>query len=167
MSKGQNSVATKSYRDIPKLSGKPFTPQEKEDAFNYVLYELSTTDKSIADILDNDNLPNIVTFFKWTFEDADKDNLYKRAQGIRAHMLFTEILKVAKGDGGEDSIVKVQRDRLISDRMVFYAAKALPKVYGDKIDISSNGEAVNILSLGNGVAPPNTTTDTTYIDITE
>ena len=52
------------------------------------------------------------------------------------------------------------------DTVKFYIAKILPKVYGEKIDVTSGGEAINVVSLGVGIAPTQEA-PSNYIDVTE
>ena len=107
-----------------------------------------------------------MTFFNWLIDDPHKQKLYKYAREVLAHKLFDDLNDIAKGvDIENDTVVKVQRDRLRTDTIKFYISKILPKVYGDKIDVTSNGEAINVLSLGVGIKP-GTDNDDNIIDIT-
>ena len=81
--------------------------------------------------------------------------------------MFDRLIDIAEGDKETpDTVVKVQRDRLLADTVKFYIAKILPKVYGEKIDVTSGGEAINVVSLGVGIAPTQEA-PSNYIDVTE
>lgn len=151
-------------------SGKEFTQQDKQNAFDYIINEI-LNGKGLPDILKNNKeytnrLPSAVTFFNWLRDTPQYNEVYRYAREVQSHTLFDELLTIAKGTGNADTVVQVQRDRLVTDTMKFYIAKVLPKVYGEKIDLTSGGEAINVVSLGIGIAPVQET-NTGYIDITE
>jgi len=149
---------------------KKYTEEQREQVFSEILNQL-VNGKNIAEILKSDNkYPSPTEFFKWLIKYPQFKDLYVHAREVKAHALFDELLIVASGGKGKDSITKVQRDRLKADTIKFYIAKILPKVYGEKIDLTSNGEVINIISLGTGIAPPaleKPSIDTDYIDVTE
>ena len=147
-----------------------YTEEEKDIIYNEVIQQLTEEpNKWLTNILLTDsNYPNIVTFYNWIDSTPARNKAYARTQEVRAHILFNELLTTAKGDPDSDNVCKVQRDRLITDTMKFYISKIVPRLYGDKVDITSNGEAINVLRLGIGIAPPEAATqETNYIDISE
>jgi hypothetical protein len=148
------------------IGDKNFTEQQKHDVFDEIITEL-VNGKTIADILNSKkHYPSSAVFFKWLQNDPQLKEVYAYAREVLAHKLFDELIEIARGDSGDDTICRVQRDRLKTDTIKFYIAKILPKVYGERVDITSNGEAINVLSLGVGIAPPQETTKQEYIDIT-
>ena len=173
MNDHNNNTKVKTIGRTQGLTKKPqinYTEEEKDIIYNDIIQQLTEEpNKGITNILiSNINYPNIVTFYNWIDSTPQRNKAYARTQEVRAHILFNELLTTAKGQAETDNVCKVQRDRLITDTMKFYIAKVLPKVYGDKVDITSNGEAINVLSLGVGIAPTETNTpeDVTYIDVT-
>lgn len=165
MNEHQDEIKPK--RNISKPSGVQFSKEEIEIVFDEIVNEIALTNKSLRDILtENINYPNANTFFKWMIKDNEKAQRYAHAQAVKAHLLFNDLLAISKGDGIDDTVVKVQRDRLITDSLKFFIAKVLPKVYGDKIDITSEGKAVVVVNLGTGIAPPEAT-EPEYLDVTE
>ena len=150
--------------------GKYFSEDEKQNAFDYIITEI-LNGKGLPDILKNNKdytnrLPSAVTFFNWMRDTPQLNEVYRYAREVQSHTLFDELLTIAKGTGNADTVVHVQRDRLITDTMKFYIAKVLPKVYGEKIDVTSGGEAINVVSLGVGIAPTQEA-PSNYIDVTE
>jgi hypothetical protein len=156
---------TQGLKARPKIN---YTEEEKDIIYNDIIEQLTDqTNKGIVSILkSNTNYPNITTFYNWIDSTPERNKMYARTQEVKAHILFNELLETAKGDTNNDTVVKVQRDRLITDTIKFYVAKVLPRIYGDKLDVTTNGESINIVSLGVGIAPTEQQ-DTTYIDITE
>ena len=150
-----------------------YSDKDKIDAFAHIIEQLYQG-KALHNIIDNNTtniqLPTAYTFFKWLANDTQLAAMYHYAREVKAHKIFDECLAIADNrEGNEDNIAQIQRDRLRLDARKFYLAKVLPKVYGDKVDITTNGEAINVLSLGVGIAPPEAVTheDTTYIDVTQ
>ena len=62
--------------------------------------------------------------------------LYARAREVGYHMMADEVLDIADASGTEPG--HVARDRLKVDIRKWLLSKALPKVYGDKLELSGN-----------------------------
>ena len=145
--------------NLIKLSQGQVPTQEQRSAIaGYILDRFANGDEIMA-ILNSQEYIRPVTFYHWiaTYEDINKQ--YMAARMIKAHQLFDDLLNTARGNhDGKDTLTAVARDRLVTDKMTFYLAKAVPKMYGDKLDVTTNGESINIISLGGGVKPPENTT---------
>jgi hypothetical protein len=89
--------------------------------------------------------PNLVPFFKQ----------YARAKDTQAELMFDELLEIAddgsndlmtieKGDKSYEVENKevVNRSRLRVDTRKWYLSKVLPKKFGDKLDVTSDGKAL-------------------------
>jgi replicative superfamily II helicase len=86
---------------------------------------------------------------------------YARAVDERAYKIFEEILEIAD-DKSEDIVIIdgkkymnaefVQRSRLRIDARKWFLSKMLPRKFGEKIDITTNGGDVApvVINLGNG-----------------
>ncbi len=109
------------------------------------------------------------TFRTWCAADAEFSLLYARARESQAHALAEDTILIADGrdkdsekrlaamvrsveeadDDDKDRLlnalasVAVQRDRLRTDTRKWYTSKVAPKLYGDKLDITSKGESVS------------------------
>jgi hypothetical protein len=144
----------------------PFIAVPKEERIqitDYILERFVNGEEIMAILKDQDYIKPI-TFYKWISQHEEINGAYVAARMIKAHQLFDDLLTTARGDQHEkDTLTAVARDRLITDKMTFYLAKAVPKMYGDKLDVTTNGESINIISLGGGTKPPE---DSQYIDIT-
>ena len=91
-------------------------------------------------------------FFQWIKQDKDKSNQYALASGIRADVLFEEILDIADDGSGDYQNTpeglklipeNIQRSRVRIDARKFYLSKVMPKKYGEKIDITSDGDKIS------------------------
>jgi len=84
-------------------------------------------------------MPCRATIHNWLLEANKKEFLdnYKEAINIRTENMFDELIDVAK-TGCDD----VQRDRLVIDTQKWYLSKVMPKKYGDKLDLTSDGKVL-------------------------
>jgi hypothetical protein len=139
------------------------TPKEQKHAIVQYIMERFTQGEEINKILNAQPYCSVMTFYGWMVDDPKVNDMYMKARMIKAHQLFDDLLTTARGNPNEkDTLTAVARDRLITDKMTFYLAKAVPKMYGDKLDVTTNGESINIISLGGGTKPP----ENPIIDIT-
>jgi hypothetical protein len=146
-----------------RMTRRQYKECERLDVVNQIIDEYIEDNKTLTKVLSkNTAFPSLTTFFNWCANDPKLKSIYTHAREAKAHAMIDEALRVAKGSG-EDTVCKVQRDRLYSDRLIYAAGKYLPNVYGDKVDVTSGGEAVNMVLLGVGIAPPS---EPVTIDIT-
>lgn len=143
-------------------------PEKREQATDTILQRICEGEslRSILTYADKNVLPSMRTFLRWVSEDEDLRQQYARAMEVRSEAMFEEILEISNEanadiDITEDGKIRVvgeavQRSRLKIDARKWMLGKMNPKKYGDKVDITSDGEKVNttIINLGSGVKPP-------------
>ena len=78
------------------------------------------------------------TIRRWALEDAEAYGLYTRARNISAGALEDEALTVARRSTAES----YGADRVLIDTLKWAAAKRYPKGYGDKVDITTDGQSM-------------------------
>lgn len=108
-----------------------WTPEVDEEIINRLM-----SGEAVVDILgvDRDDwLPSERTFYKRLSEDADFSQAYMRAREVQAHREADEIRSIADKATPEDYNVA----RLKIDARKWRASKMAPKVYGDKVDLTS------------------------------
>lgn len=101
-----------------------------------------------------DDMPAMSTVFKWLREDTKFSEQYARAKQESADYMAEELLEIAD-DGTNDYIEKerpdgstyealnsehVQRSRLRVDTRKWLMSKMKPKKYGEKLDLTTDGE---------------------------
>lgn len=101
------------------------------------------------------------TFYEWIEADEEKVKQYARASELRAEALIDEMFDIAD-DSSQDieqyEIIEgvnatrtnhevIQRSRLRYDARKWLASKLNPKKYGDKIDMTTGGEKINITPI--------------------
>jgi hypothetical protein len=138
------------------MKGRPIEwTQEKKDKAIEIIFTEMAHGKSLRQILDHDNtLPARKTFYEWIAIDQSLSNHYARVSEIRADMLFDQIIDIADENHNDVIITEdgieitnhdvIQRARLKIDARKWVLSKMVPKKYGDKTDITTNGKDVNI-----------------------
>lgn len=129
-----------------------------------ILHRLSCGE-SLVRICKDDHMPHRFTVHRWVLDNEDGFNdKYARARELQAEYLFDETLEIADdgkndlmavgiGDDAHTVVNKevVNRSRLRVDTRKWYLSKVLPKVYGDKLDITSDNQKIggNIIEFVN------------------
>lgn len=160
------SLAYFSMRNTAKLKD-----EEKKEILEYILDEIATSSVSLRKacfkaigVFKLNGLPH-TTVLGW-IDRFEKIDHYTRAREQRAENIFEEILDIVDCEDhdmgyDEDGNPRVnhdviQRDRLRVDARKWMLGKMQPKKYGDKLDVTSDGEKMEapvIISLGSGVKP--------------
>jgi len=104
-----------------------------------------------------EGMPALSTVFRWLVStDAvykEFQEQYARARDIQAEVMFDEILEISD-DGSNDFMLVTKgdvsyemenkevtnRSKLRVDARKWYLSKVLPKKFGDKVDVTSDGE---------------------------
>jgi hypothetical protein len=90
--------------------------------------------ESLRSVCRDKKMPHVSTVIKWRSENQEFLAQYEEARISQAQHLFDQLIDIA--DTGED----VARDRLRVDTRKWYLSKVLPKVYGDKLDLTTKGD---------------------------
>lgn len=112
---------------------------------------------SVRSVCKMEDMPGTTTFFKWIRENETFAKQYARACEERTEAMAEEILDIAD-DGSNDFMVITKgdteynvenrevtnRSRLRVDTRKWLMSKMKPKKYGDKLDVTSDGEKLSI-----------------------
>lgn len=118
--------------------------------------ERIATGESVRSIVRDGAMPSSSTIYRWLLDESKQDfwEQYEKARNIQAEIMFEELLDIAD-DGSNDWMEKenkdgssytvldhehVQRSRLRVDTRKWFLSKVLPKKFGDKIDMTTNGK---------------------------
>ena len=128
-----------------------YTVEEKEKVFNSIISDIENG-ASLRSVLRKDKMPSSSTFFIWIEEDVNKSKQYVRATELRAENMFEDILSIVDEntndtitlDDGREIVNNdvIQRARLRMDARKWMLGKMHPKKYGDKLDVTSDGEKI-------------------------
>lgn len=114
--------------------------------------------ESLRQICKDDAMPVTSTVHLWLLDEKHKvfSEQYDKARRLQADYLFDETLEIAD-DGSNDWMEReyaegrsvtvpdqdhISRSRLRVDTRKWYISKVLPKKYGDKMDVTSDGKAI-------------------------
>ena len=97
--------------------------------------------ESLRSIVSDADMPNRSSVHKWLAENKEFSDQYARAKDNQADTLADEIMFIA--DTAED----VQKARLQVDTRKWIASKLKPKKYGDKMDVTSDGDKLEGLVI--------------------
>jgi hypothetical protein len=145
-----------------------YSEKQIDSIFDYVCREIEKG-RALRNVLKDENMPSTSTFYEWLDSLEPKAKQYARATNIRAEVIFDDILTIAD-DNASDTIVNeqgievvnndvIQRSRLKIDARKWVLSKLNPKKFGDKVQTEHSGEiTTNVISLGSGIKPNETTT---------
>lgn len=103
---------------------------------------------------ENPEFPNADTIMEWKFAYPEFSVQYKAAKLLQADNFAEDIIDIADDDS-QDAIINdygnvvqnaefIARSRLRMDARKWIASRLLPKVYGDKSEVTTNIEDENI-----------------------
>lgn len=131
-------------------------PSDYTPKLAYEICERLAKGNSLKSICLDKRMPREGTIYRWVLEDREGfHEKYARAREIQAEKMFEELLEIAD-DGSNDLMTVrkgnteyemenkevVNRSRLRVDTRKWYLSKVLPKKFGDKIDVTSDGKAL-------------------------
>lgn len=94
--------------------------------------------ESVRSIGEDPEMPAATTIHQWVLDDKEGfSKQYARAKSIGAEQAVDEMELIART---EDD---VQRAKLIIDTRKWALSKQIPKKYGDKLDMTTDGEPIN------------------------
>lgn len=107
--------------------------------------------ESLRKICKDNGMPSPSTVFYWLLDTNNKlfSEQYEKARNVQAENLFDKLLEIA-----DENNKNVMRARLRIDTRKWYLSKVLPKKFGDKLDVTSDGEkvsGVDIKIVGNEI----------------
>lgn len=110
---------------------------------------------SVRSICKEKDMVSMQTLFRWLRENDKFREQYVRACEERSYAQAEEIIDIAdnatndymeklEGDGYIFNSENVQRSRLRIDTRKWLMSKMNPKVYGDKLDMTTNGNDIGV-----------------------
>lgn len=134
--KGEDSFSIETEIDKPKtIMGRP---TDYTDTLAAEIIWQVMEGKSTRKICEQDGMPSRDTLYRWLANSPDFSDQYVRACKIRREDKFERIEDIA------DTEDDVARARLKVDVIKWQLSKEEPKKYGDKIDMTSDGEKLGV-----------------------
>lgn len=142
--------------------GKPGRPTTFTQALADKICARIASGESVRSISRDEHMPCGATIYNWLLDKKHLHFLeqYARARDIQAELMFEEILEIA--DDGSNDFMTIQkgereynvedkevtnRSRLRVDSRKWYLSKVLPKKFGDKLDLTSDGKPIPLLNV--------------------
>ena len=143
-----------------------YSEEKKNEWFDYIISEIESG-SSLIKALSTNGAPSTSTFYIWLDEEEEKSKRYARACEVRELRILDEIIEIA--DKQSEDVIDtdsgktvnhnvIQRNKLQIEARQWYLGKVRPEKYGNKIHNEHSGEiTTNIISLGSGIKPNETT----------
>lgn len=139
-------------KKTPKKNGRP---SKYTDKLADKICQMIAQGQSVRSICAKKDMISMQTFFRWLRENDKFREQYARACEERSYMHAEDIIEIAdnatndymeklEGDGYIFNSENVQRSRLRIDTRKWLMSKLNPKVYGDKLDMTTNGNDIGV-----------------------
>jgi hypothetical protein len=113
--------------------------------------------ESLNRICKDKAMPSYRTVCYWLRDKPDFLQKYTCARVVQMHLLADSILEIAD-DGSQDTVVNdkghaekntewITRTRLKLDTRKWLLAKLLPRIYGDKVNVTTDGEKLTRIEI--------------------
>lgn len=142
------SKAVKHITNTRKRAVKPHV-EKSEDVMAEIFGRIAGGE-SVRSICSTPDMPTVQTVLKWIDEDGDLKTRYTTALHTRAFVFAEEIMLIAdevpprtSGGGMDSAFVTWQKSRVNARQWV--VSRLLPKIYGDRVDLTHKGDAENPL----------------------
>lgn len=109
--------------------------------------------ESLRAICRCDGMPDQTTVYRWLREREDFRQQYARAREDQADFYAEQIIDIADETSNDTEITEhgekpnsewIARSRLRVDARKWVMSKLAPKKYGDKIDVTTGGDSLNM-----------------------
>jgi hypothetical protein len=139
-------------KKTPKKNGRP---SKYTDKLADKICQMIAQGQSVRSICAKKDMISMQTFFRWLRENDKFREQYARACEERSYVHAEDIIEIAdnatndymeklEGDGYIFNSENVQRSRLRIDTRKWLMSKLNPKVYGDKLDMTTNGNDIGV-----------------------
>lgn len=118
-------------------AGRPFLDYDPEIAEEICVMIASSSISVKAILLSEKRFPGLSTWMRWLNTNADCQQLYAQAKALQADLLGEDILEIA-----DDPKLEAHDKRIRVDARKFLMSKLNSRKYGDKLDVTSGGEAL-------------------------
>jgi len=131
-----------------------------EEITDRICEVISNSSKGIHAVCQEEGMPSPSTVFKWLSENKTFSDKYARAKEAQADFMGEEMINLADtyrkteieyhSDQGSSTTTQdnVQRSKLQIEARKWLMAKLHPKKYGDKMDVTTDGEKITSFNVG-------------------
>lgn len=133
-----------------------YSDKEIRITLDNIYHEISKG-ASLRKVLKDKDMPHSRTFYKWIEADDEELARYTRAREERQDKIFEDIMEIADDSSQDERVTEggnvvfnsefAARSKIKIDARKWMLGKMNPKVYGDKIDITSKDEKIQQTDL--------------------
>jgi hypothetical protein len=147
-------MAKKQYKKATLEKSKTFDKK----LFNTICEEISLSNRGLVTVCKAHKV-NPVRFYEWIHQSEDLRKQYARARELQADFLADEIIELSSSERYTTENIEVEtqegfstteikkdnynRTRLEIDARKWKASKLYPKKYGERLDVTTDGEKIN------------------------
>jgi transposase-like protein len=123
-----------------------------EELADRICEAIANSNRGLVTICKQEGMPTRSTVHKWISENKQFSDKYAKAREDQADYLAEEMLEIADNSTNDTTLNRmgeeienrewVNRSRLRVDTRKFIASKLKPKKYGDKLDLTTDGEKI-------------------------
>jgi hypothetical protein len=139
------------YGKLPLIGRQLYPAEKKADACALILVEMARGEMLPDIVKANPWLPQPATFYEWVVCDAELAESFIRAKQASAMSRAEDVDRVVRNrsrDSEPNAHVHVARDKLIADHDRWVLSKALPRIFGDKMQVDVSGNVSITLDTG-------------------
>lgn len=100
---------------------------------------MACSQNGLRKTLEANNLPPLSTVQLWLVKHPDFAMMYAKAKEQQLHAMAEDIVDISRDDTIDPADKRVQIDTL-----KWLLSKLIPRTYGDKLDVTSGGEALKM-----------------------
>lgn len=130
------------------MTGITYTPQIAAEICRRI-----AAGESLRAICEDGHMPSRDAVYNWLRSNADFRGQYVRAREDQAETFLDEIIAISDDTANDTAVTDhgeqpnsewIARSRLRVDARKWAMSKLAPKKYGDKIDVTTGGESLNL-----------------------
>lgn len=118
--------------------GSHFTDDQVEELLAYL-----ESGMPLTKACQQPRMPKVSTVYSWVESDEEFSGRFRAARARGVHALAEQCLEIADED--VEDAVAVANKRVRIDTRLRLAGKWLASDYGDKVDVTSGGEALTVI----------------------
>lgn len=127
-----------------------YTPAQRDEVAAYVLNAIADGD-TVKRALKALKVSTALWYY-WLINDIDLLNAFARARVVQCHTMAESLDDIARDAYGQPPEY-VAAARLHSENIRFFVSKIAPKLYGDRLDLTTGGERIGVIALPDEALP--------------
>jgi hypothetical protein len=120
------------------MAGRPTT--YTEELGKRICHEIAGSDQGLRKLLaEHDDFPTLQTVLQWTRNNAQFADHFAQAKRQQIEAMAEDIVDLSNDDS-----IDPNDKRIRIDTRKWLLSKLIPRTYGDKLDVTSDGQALQV-----------------------